>query len=577
VVLSYWLERQLFGDAPLGYHVVNMLWHAAATAGVYACARASAHRRAVAFGGALLFAWFPPSAEAVAWIGGRPDPMTAACVFWALAIFLRACRRGTPPRPGPLVPLLQLAGLLIKEGAVVLPPAMLLAHRAYAARSWAEVARGWRAHAPTWGAVAVYLGLRVWALGGLGGTEGIETGPGMFLSTVGVYARLFLWPYAPRVALGPRVEAFGAMAALGALAICALAVALWRLGARAAPWAFWGLAILPVSNLAPLSLSSLGSERLAYTASAGWALGLALLWRAMERKNRGHVPISLPLTLSTKRNRYVYPVFPLFVTLCVCGAAVTGLRAFEWQSPLALWRDEAARAEKGVPTAHREWVAEAVEAGDMEEARAAVEGMDAHFDGKLTCETALLYAMAVGGLGEMERGARIHDEALQRCPELAPRGIARVREGAGGAGALVEEEQLGKLLPKWRAAGAAEAGDPVYAERLRAEVYQGMGMNREAESAYRRMLAHADTAEARTDLARFFLARGMYDDAARELDEALARDRDYPPAAYWKGFLLARRGLRAEAEPLLRRVLELDPEMPMKDAITRYLEGGEAP
>ena len=83
VVLSFMLDRVLFGENPAGYHVHNVLWHLAAVGLLQGlCLRRLGASRALVAG--LIFGLHPIQSEAVLWISARNDLMCAAGVFGGL-------------------------------------------------------------------------------------------------------------------------------------------------------------------------------------------------------------------------------------------------------------------------------------------------------------------------------------------------------------------------------------------------------------------------------------------------------------------------------------------------------------
>jgi protein O-mannosyl-transferase len=92
---SFWLEHKLWGLDPAGYHVVNVLLHAADAVLLYLVMRALSRR--LAFAVALVFAIHPIQVETVAWITERKNLL--AVLFFLLAV-RSWLRYETGRRPG---------------------------------------------------------------------------------------------------------------------------------------------------------------------------------------------------------------------------------------------------------------------------------------------------------------------------------------------------------------------------------------------------------------------------------------------------------------------------------------------
>ena len=124
-ILSLQLDTSLFGTAPWGYHLTNILIHAAAAGVLYlALARmtGAAGRSAAA---TLLFAVHPLRVESVAWIAERKDVLSVFFVAVALLAYERYCRRPSWVSYGAVVAAM-LASLLAKATAVTLPALLLV-------------------------------------------------------------------------------------------------------------------------------------------------------------------------------------------------------------------------------------------------------------------------------------------------------------------------------------------------------------------------------------------------------------------------------------------------------------------
>src|SRR6266513_3600669 len=83
--LSYLAEVNLWGDKPGGFHLVNILFHAANSAFLYVLLKyltGSTWRSAIV---SALFAFHPAHVESVAWIAERKDVLSA--FFWILTTY----------------------------------------------------------------------------------------------------------------------------------------------------------------------------------------------------------------------------------------------------------------------------------------------------------------------------------------------------------------------------------------------------------------------------------------------------------------------------------------------------------
>ena len=153
---AFWIEHRLWGDAPLGYHLLNVLLHATA-----ACLLALTLRRLLAVGpiggpaastgptdtarptngpgcrayhgsksaipwiAALLFALHPVCVESVAWIAEQKNTLSAVFYFCAALAYLRF-DEGRRARGYALATVLFAAALLTKTVTATLPAALLV-------------------------------------------------------------------------------------------------------------------------------------------------------------------------------------------------------------------------------------------------------------------------------------------------------------------------------------------------------------------------------------------------------------------------------------------------------------------
>jgi len=285
---SFSLNWLVTGGHPFGFHVVNLLLHAAVTLLVYLLLRRLLESRSdsglLAFVSALLFALHPIHTEAVAAVVGRAELLAAGLLLAAWIFHLL-------DRPY-LCVICFFAALLAKESAIALIALVPLC----------DYARGRMKALPRYvslaGAGVVYLALLWKVQGGRLGTVipfidnplvnlpaglrilnairvawkvlGLQIYPAK-LSCDYSYAAITL--YANRHLLWPALAA-----------VCLIGLWLWALYTRRDAWSiagaiyFTGFAV--TSNLF-FPIGTIMGERLAYLPSVGFCLAAALLWTAL--------------------------------------------------------------------------------------------------------------------------------------------------------------------------------------------------------------------------------------------------------------------------------------------------------
>jgi tetratricopeptide (TPR) repeat protein len=120
---AFWLEHRLWGDATVGYHLVNVLLHASA-----AFLFGLVLRRLALPGAwlaALFFALHPVCAESVAWISEQKNTLSAVFYLAAAFVYLRFDEERRPPSYV-WATLLFLLAILTKTVTATLPAALLV-------------------------------------------------------------------------------------------------------------------------------------------------------------------------------------------------------------------------------------------------------------------------------------------------------------------------------------------------------------------------------------------------------------------------------------------------------------------
>ena len=283
------------GMAPWGYHVGNVLLHAANAVVFYAVARrllaaGTGARDGVvvwgAVGAAAVFAVHPLRVESVAWVTERRDVLSGLFFLLAVLSYLIAVERGAGGgldsrwRGGSLG--LFAAALLSKGSTMMLPAVLLLldvyplGRRARGLRALVGEKIGYFALSALAGSIAV-LALRSggWAMTSYGDV-GLFGRLALMTYSFTFYPWRWLWPVglSPMYELPVKVNPFEWQFLLPLAAFPAITAALYALRRRwpagLAAWVYSALIVLPVSGAAHAGFQ-LAADRYSYLSGLGFA------------------------------------------------------------------------------------------------------------------------------------------------------------------------------------------------------------------------------------------------------------------------------------------------------------------
>lgn len=250
---AFWVQHKLWGDWPAGYHVANILLHAAcASLLLQVLLRLGVSRAAAAFA-AFVFALHPVYVESVAWISEQKNTLS---LFFYLVAALLYVRFDAERRRGCYwaATVAFVCALLSKSVTATLPPALLVVFW------WRRGRLEWRRDVlplVPWFALGAAMGLvSAWVEKNYVGAQGSEFALGfadrcvLAGRIVWFYLGKLLWP-ADLVFIYPRwqIDASAAWQWLFLLGVLATLAALWRLRGRSrAPLAaalFFGGSLFP--------------------------------------------------------------------------------------------------------------------------------------------------------------------------------------------------------------------------------------------------------------------------------------------------------------------------------------------
>lgn len=276
VVITFVIDRFLFGAHAAGYHLTNLVLHATTTLLAWGVARRVLDKGVGAWAAAALFAIHPCHAQAVAWISGRTD--VVASLFYVAAVLAHLHSR---PLQRCTVKWLLLSLVLFfvaltgKEMAITFP-AVILLHNLLRPEGESTVTR-WIAPAAAGAVAAVYLGLRIALVGGFhpppwpfayhlgdaGLLRHLITAPILYLGDLTLFV-----PADPMVTLPFWTAHLAALAAFAVIVLATFRGTLLRTRGKGA-WA-WSLGWMAIT-LMPVATLTVG-EHFLYLPSIGYSI-----------------------------------------------------------------------------------------------------------------------------------------------------------------------------------------------------------------------------------------------------------------------------------------------------------------
>lgn len=312
--VAWWAGVQVWGGAPLGYHLLSLALHAGNSLLVYLVGlRLTGSRLAAGLAG-LLFAVHPIHVEPVVWASCQPDLLATGLCLLSLAS-LEACLAagGLLGRAAALMAALAgfLLALVSKESAAALPGVVVLRLAVLPERV------SWRRLVGLGGTYAVVLGAFAgWRFSVLGAIGGYEVAPGFwdrfFPSAPLRQIEFFLFPLNRHLlgeSVGPAV--MGAMVLLMAGGAAYVLGNLSRVPARRL-WFYLGFVVLmsvPVWTLCMAITGGFESTRFAYLPTVGlmWLIGEVLAGCVAAGRRGGAAAATVIVLVGALTVWYVMP------------------------------------------------------------------------------------------------------------------------------------------------------------------------------------------------------------------------------------------------------------------------------
>jgi len=559
--LSFMLDARLFGDWWGGYHLHNVLLHAAASSVLFAALTRLTGALGRSLVATAVFAIHPLRAESVAWITERKDVLSGLFLATTLLAYAFYVEKPESGRRYAAVLLSFVAGLLAKSMLVTLPVALLILDW-WPLRRLAPFAGGWGFARPVGRRVREDVRQRplgelvveklplltlaaasaiatVLSVGDV--VRPISTLPFLVRASSSVVAyasyviQLFhpvgLAPHYPYSSVGPTVGQVIASAAF----VGALTAGAWfwrrRWPSFTAGWAWFLVTLLPVIGFVPSGIQLI-ADRYTYVSQI-W-LVVAVVWGLADLVDRLRIPKELAWAAGV---------------LGLLGLSWGGWwQARHWRDGESLWRYTLA-VTKDNAYAHANLASVLAQRGDPVEAAE-------HNRKALALESDNLIALSNLATLLVDRGnaaeaIRLYERAVALNPKFVF-GWFNLGNAYQKAGRMNEAERA------WRK--AAEL-DPAMAPAWNnlANLFLERDEVEEAIAAAERGVAAGDVDAALT-LGRALDAAGRIDEAVVAFRKALVAEPRSTLALNNLGSLLERAGRLEESAAVLRKAVRLAPD-----------------
>lgn len=288
------LDVGIWGLEPFGFHLTNLVLHAATSTLIAALVLQLSGRLLPAFLGSLLFLLHPVNVEVATWVSGRDESLACAALLGSVACYFAAAS-GRRWLWLAMSCVLLAASLLAKEYALLLAAgvwALALLTPAGAGSRLRALRNSFSTSIPLLGVIAVFLGLRFYVLGHPLGGYGDEAHAtlrfDLLLDSCARFARDFFTPFAAHTYV-----------AAALVLVCAVSLAMpARTGVepRSAVILFWALLwptlfLMPTHNL-------VYTPRHLYVSFAGIAVAFGLLLARTRVKWQTRLAVVIGSTLA---------------------------------------------------------------------------------------------------------------------------------------------------------------------------------------------------------------------------------------------------------------------------------------
>ena len=552
VSLSLFLNYALDGRNPVGFHIFNVLVHAAAALALLGFVRRLAllprwggrfapHATGLALGVAAVWAVHPLQTQAVAFVIQRAESLMGLCYLLTLYLFLRSVEARHPGLWRLLAVVACALGMTAKEVMASAPVVVLLFDRTFLAGSFRQAFTSKKLF---YGALFGTWLILLWLVISLGGNRDGSTGGfsaqaawGPYWLTqfpaIATYLKLTFFPH-------PLIFQYGtfwlpnvAAALPGVLVVVPLVgltvVALFRRPAIGF-FGFWFFSILAVTSLVPGTVDMIVEYRMYVALAPFWILVAAglYLWR----------PRLAPAVLGAAALAF---------------AAVTVARNRDYRSQLSLWTDNVAKRPGNALARYNLAVSLLGEPGRTAEAEAQLEAAL-----KLQPDIAVAHYNLGWLLGQQpsqaDRAIAHYEEAVRLAP-----GYAQAHNNL--AVLLHERGQLQQACRHFQLAVQYDPGNCMAWLNL-VRVLEELARPDDAVEACSALVrAHPDFASGQTKLGILLVTRQRPAEAIPHLEAALRLDPTQSAAGFCLGTVLVQRGERLpEATALLEAAAREQPD-----------------